>query len=299
VHLPRTIQVEGDSLFLGLVSVVRAGDEALARKAADILMGRAPWPREEIVIDRPTILGRLASHGIAAGNVQLSGADKVVVSRNEKTISAGEIARAAEAALQRRRPPVEGCRWRVLREPQAMIVPGFALMSLEAALVPHEITGEAKMEVAAVADGRRLGSQTVLFKLSYLHREAVAKSDLAPGTVLVPDNVEIRPVTSDVPAPVDWTAPYGLALVQAVRAGGVIRPTILRSPRATVVVRRGENVVMRVQGACFLVRGLGQAMEDGKVGDAIKVRNIDSGRTIVAKVAPDGAVEPVFGEGRS
>jgi hypothetical protein len=76
VHLPRTIQVEGDSLSLGLVSVVRAGDEALARKAADIPMGRAPWPREEIVIDRTTILGRLASHGIAAGDVQLSGSDK-------------------------------------------------------------------------------------------------------------------------------------------------------------------------------------------------------------------------------
>jgi flagella basal body P-ring formation protein FlgA len=63
---------------------------------------------------------------------------------------------------------------------------------------------------------------------------------------------------------------------------------------AGVAVRRGETVVMRLRGPGFLLTGLGQALEDGRPGGFIKVRNVDSSRVITAKVAADGSVEPVF-----
>ena len=39
---------------------------------------------------------------------------------------------------------------------------------------------------------------------------------------------------------------------------------------------------------------VGKAMQDGKVGEYIKIRNIDSQRILVAKVNSDRTVEPVF-----
>jgi flagella basal body P-ring formation protein FlgA len=41
---------------------------------------------------------------------------------------------------------------------------------------------------------------------------------------------------------------------------------------------------------------MGKAMEDGKAGDMIKVRNIDSQRVVLARVAADGTVEPLLNE---
>jgi flagellar basal body P-ring formation protein FlgA len=61
-----------------------------------------------------------------------------------------------------------------------------------------------------------------------------------------------------------------------------------------VAVHRNENVVMRIKGDGFLLTAMGLALEDGRPGAMIKVRNVDSGRVVMAKVAADGAVEPVF-----
>jgi flagella basal body P-ring formation protein FlgA len=296
VHLPRNVQVEADALSLGLVAVVCADDDALSRRAAAIPMGRAPLPKEEIVIDRATILGRLASSGIAASDVQLSGADKVVVARNEKTIAADEVARAAEGFLEKNRPAPQASRWLPTRAAQDMTVPAFEATRLEASLVPHEVTGEAKVEVAALAGGRRLAAQTVLFRLGYVQREAVTTADLSPGDVLTPGNVEIRTVLALAPPPDDWAPPYGFQAAQAMRIGTVVRPALVRSARPAVAVRRGENVAMRIRATGFSLRALGQALDDGRPGDLIKVRNVDSGRIVAARVAPDGDVEPIFDE---
>jgi len=275
---------------------VRAEDDALARLASGVPLGRAPGSKEQIAIDRPTILGRLASSGIPASSVQLSGADRVVVSRGEKTVPAADLVRAAESCLESQRPAPAGCRWVVARQPADLTVPACEGLVLEASGRPHDVTGEACIEVAAAAGGRRLAAQPVLFKLAYVHREAVAARDLAPGDVLAPENIALRTALAPAPAPADWTPPYGLAAAQAIRAGSVIRPALLRSPRAAAAVRRGENVVMRIQGQMFLLRGLGTALEDSPAGGLIRVRNADSGRVVVARVAGDGAVEPVLGE---
>ena len=294
VHLPRAVQVEGEALTLGAISVVRSGNAALAGSASAVPLGRAPLPKEEIVLDRPTILGRLGASGIAASDVLVSGADKVVVRRKEATWPAADLVKEAEACLAKNRPSPEGSAWRVIRPPQPVVGPSGREMRLEARLVPQDVTGEAKVEVAVMVDGRREAVQTVLFRLSYVQREAVAARDIPAGAVMTGENVTIRTVPSDSPPPVDWAPPLGQVATQTIRQGAVIRPSQARAPGAAVAVRRGEAVILRIRGAGFLLTGLGQALEDGRPGSLIKVRNTDSSRVVMAKVAADGTVEPVF-----
>jgi flagella basal body P-ring formation protein FlgA len=294
VHLPRAVQVEGDVLTLGAVAVVRSGSEALAGAASAIPMGRAPLAKEEIVLDRLTILGRLQASGISGSEVLVSGAEKVVVSRREITWPADDLVKAAEACLAKDRPSPAGSAWRVVRPPQDIIAPAGREAHLEAKLVPQDVTGEAKVEVAVTVDGRREAAQPVLFRLSYVQREAVAAVDISAGGLITSENVTIRTLLADAPPPADWAPPFGLVAAQPIRQGAVIRPTQAQPVAAGVAVRRGETVVMRLRGPGFLLTGLGQALEDGRPGGFIKVRNVDSSRVITAKVAADGSVEPVF-----
>lgn len=296
IHLPRAIQVEGQTLSLGAISVIRGEDAALAQRAGQVSLGRAPLPKEEIVLDRPTLLGRLASHGIGADRVLFSGAQKVAVSRKETAVSADEMVKAAEACLSQKRPSPPGCRWEVRRPVQALVVPSAGEVRLEARLADHDVAAEAKVEVAAVVGGRQAASQFLIFRMSYAQREAVAAADLAAGTVLTPENVTIRTAACDRAPAADWAAPFGLTTTQPIRAGTVIRPALVRAARPAVAVRRNEGVTMRIRGAGFTVTALGQALEDGRPGESIKVRNVDSNRVVVAKVAADGTVEPALSE---
>jgi flagellar basal body P-ring formation protein FlgA len=294
VYLPRVVQVEGESLTLGDVVVVRGDNEKLAATVAAISLGRTPLSKEEITLDRPTILGRLRANGVEASQVALSGADKVVVSRKEVVWPVGDLVKAAEACLAKDRPSPAGAAWRMTRPPSEIVAPAGREARLESRLVAQEVTGEAKVEVAVIVEGRRIATQTALFRLSYVCREAVATVDLAAGAVMTPENVTIRTVSSDVPPASDWTPPFGQVASQPIRQGAVIRSAQTRATSAGVAIHRNETVVMRIQGDGFLLTGMGLALEDGRPGTFIKVRNVDSGRVITAKVAPDGAVEPVF-----
>ena len=43
-----------------------------------------------------------------------------------------------------------------------------------------------------------------------------------------------------------------------------------------------------------MVTAVGMALQEGRTGECVKVRNTDSSRVIVCKVNADGTVEPVL-----
>jgi hypothetical protein len=63
---------------------------------------------------------------------------------------------------------------------------------------------------------------------------------------------------------------------------------------APKVVFRNQPVVIEIESSCLTVTAMGLPLEDGKVGQLIKVRNMDSKRDIIAKVRQDGTVSPVL-----
>jgi flagella basal body P-ring formation protein FlgA len=293
VHLPREAAAGGQALALADVAVIRAADADLVRRAEAVALGRAPWPGEQLVIDRPTVMGRLAASGIAAADVQWTGAEQVVVSRREAAVEAATIVRAAEARLAAERPAPAGARWVLQRTPPAALVPAGDLR-LGAGIAPHDVTGEAKVEVVTAVDGREAARAALVFRLQYDKQEAVATADIPAGALLTPQNVTLRTAGADAPQPADWVPPYGQRAVRAIRAGAVVLPSMGRAPQDPKVVRRGESVTMRIDAVGFSVLALGEALEDGRPGDCIRVRNVDSKRIVAARVAADGAVEPIF-----
>ena len=296
VHLPRSVSVDGERLSLGMISVVQAGDDTVAGKVAAIAMGRAPWSKERLAINRTTILGRLAANGLSRDKVHFSGAEQVVVTRNEEVISSDRIVKAAEAFLEKTRPaPIYSC-WRLLRRPTDVSVPAGTRITLKPRMLKHGVHPQARLEVAATSGDKTLATSTVLFRLAYRQRQLIAARDVPAGGVITPENTQLRTVTGDSPEPPDWAASYGQRAARMIPAGTVVRTGLVRPAKAEVLVRRNDSVVMRITGTLFQITALGQALENGGEGDFIKVRNVDSKRVLVAKVIHDGTVQPVCGE---
>jgi flagella basal body P-ring formation protein FlgA len=64
--------------------------------------------------------------------------------------------------------------------------------------------------------------------------------------------------------------------------------------KAAAAVKRNENVIIRIEKPGLSVTAVGKAMQEGRAGEVIKVRNVDSQRMILARVGEDGTVEPVL-----
>ena len=85
-----------------------------------------------------------------------------------------------------------------------------------------------------------------------------------------------------------------LAAKQPLAANSVIQPKAPAPVVLPILVRRDGDVAIEIRVGTLTVRAMGQAMQDGRAGECIKVRNADSKRIITAKVKEDGTVQPVF-----
>jgi len=296
VHLPRSVEADGRMLHLGDIAVLQGPDGALVSSCGRIGMGRAPWSGERLVITRPTVVARLATHGVRGDRVRFTGSAEVAVTRGEAVTSSETVAEAARAFLVRSRPAPTECRWRLVRKPDPIRTPAGSAVSLSARPAPHHALGEAKVTVVAEGGGRQVGASEVLFRMTYLRRRLVAARDIGPGEVVSPENTRIEKARADRPDPGAWSAPYGEKAARLIPAGQEVRPGLVRAAAAEVLVHRNEGVVMTIRGDRFCVTAVGKALENGRPGDVVKVQNVDSGRVVLARVARDGTVEPVMAE---
>jgi len=295
IHLPRTVQVEGDSLTVGSIGVLACKDSELADNAGAVAMGRAPWSREEMVIDRRTILSRLAASGIDRRWVKLSGAHQVKVRRKEQFIGVDRIIRAAEAFLEKSQEQSDESSWQLVGKPKELVAKGSKDFELKAQLARKISENRLSVEVAAVADGAKLSSGELIFQKAYLRRQVVVVKEIPADSAITPENTRIRTLSS-MNKPTEWVSPYGKVARRLLRTGTVIGPSLLTDKKGQIIVRRGQTVVMRIKGLGFTLSTIGQVLKDGAAGDFIKVRNIDTKRIVSAKVQFDGTVTPIVEE---
>jgi flagella basal body P-ring formation protein FlgA len=118
--------------------------------------------------------------------------------------------------------------------------------------------------------------------------------DIPAGAVIGPENVKIEKHVSDYPEPANWVLPYGLVAKRRLAAKSVVLSSMVEPVKPPVVVKRNQNVVIRIDMYGLVITAMGKTMQDGRAGEYIRVRNVDSRRIILAKVSEDGTVEPVF-----
>ncbi len=117
-----------------------------------------------------------------------------------------------------------------------------------------------------------------------------------PKVVVYPGDIIRDDMIADLPA--QTATGYGpFAESRSDVVGKMARRTLLPGaaiPLAGVdnprLVANGAEVELVYKEAGLTIVTSGSAMEDGKAGDVIKVRNSDSGVTVTGAVQPDGSV---------
>jgi flagella basal body P-ring formation protein FlgA len=292
IYLPRELTIKDSNLTLGRVSIIQ-GSESLVAKASEIPLGRISVPGQEIVLDRNMILGRLACNGIPASRVILTGSEKITIKQQNTTISGSEFISLANSFLEKNPFNNTVCKWNPIRKPKDFIVSeGSKDIKLFPRLVRTSVKNQARVEIAVLSESKKIGVRQVTFAMIYECHQAVTKVDIPEGGVISPENIKIEKIQSNDPESADWKPPYGLVAKRPLPAGTVLISNMLESLEPPVILKRNQNVVIRIERPGFLVTAMGIAMQNGRAGDYIKVRNTDSQRIILARIKEDGTVEP-------
>lgn len=292
VHLPREITVQGSLLTLGQIGVLR-GDPSQVAAAGRIGLGQLSTPGQRAVLDRPTILSRLASSGIPADRVRLTGAETVAIRRFHRVISSEELVEIGRTFL-RQHPPATRIHDAVspVRPKDVVLSSDVADLQVTPRFIRSQARGVVAVQIVVTADGNEVGVRDLSFRLKYQVRRAVTTREIAEGTVLTSEDVKIETIVSEQPEPAGWRPPYGLVAVRKLAENTELRADLVVAAQTPIVVQRNRGVVIRIEQPGLTITANGIALQEGRAGDLVKVKNADSSRVVVCKVNADGTVEP-------
>jgi flagella basal body P-ring formation protein FlgA len=294
IYLPGEIIIESNAPNLGQVAIIR-GDELLTAKAEKITLGRISSPGQKITIDRPTLLSRLACSGIPASQVTLTGAEKITVSQQHQIIKGGEFIENALVFLKNNPADASICQYDPIRIPQDLILSDVnENIRLSPCLAASSIKNQVKVIVSVFSGNTEIGSREIMFLLKYNCRRVVAQVDIPLGAIISPENVKIEKTVSNYPELANWIVPYGFVARRQLPANTILSADMVGPVKPQVLLKRNQTILIKVDRLGLFVTAIGKALQDGGVGEYIKVQNLNSQRIITAKVNEDGSVEPVF-----
>ncbi len=296
IYLPREIVIDKDTIATNSIVVMR-GDEKLIAKARGTSLGKFSKTGQEIIIDRNTILSRLASNGIKASSVSFSGAEKVTVKRDEETISGNDFVEVARSFLKSDPTVSLADEINLVRKPKDWVLPD---RSSSVKLVPRKsgygTKAWGKVWVAVVKDGVETGGYELVFNIKYKQQRLKAVTDIVKGTAISFKNTQIETFMANVAPRVGWSPPYGQIAKRLIRKGNIVGGNKIGDIEIPVSIKRKQLVVIKIETPGISISNIGQAQADARTGELVKVKVGDGrgARMIVGRVKSDGTIEPVF-----
>ncbi len=155
---------------------------------------------------------------------------------------------------------------------------------------PGKLLGRVLFAVTTKQARRNTFVQWVLADIARIQEVVVATQSLKRHHVITRGDLGIQKIRIQnraIPYATDPNHLLGLRMMRSIRMGRAIRtdrleeaPVILRGDRITLSLRRGG----------LSISTTGKAKEDGLQGALIKVTNLDSRKTVIAKVIGPGHV---------
>ncbi len=294
IYLPRSKVITAPNISLEDIAIITGMNRILSDKARAVKLGRAPFPGEKITLSRQVILAQLATSGIYSEYVKMTGAEQVQVRRDSSTIASDDFINSAEEFVKAKFANDEVV-WKLVRKPEGLNIAGKVKVELFCSELQSQANGQVRVIVDVIdkADGKNLGNRELLFDLKYRTQRVVATADIEQGQVVSAENGRLEATLVDR-RPEEISLPFGLKAIKRIQRGAVITNSMVFEPEPAVLVERNRTVRIKVVGPNWRITTIGLALQNGRCGDAIRVRNVDSKRIIIARVDKTGDVVPIM-----
>ena len=277
--------------------LVMRGDEKMIEKVSGTSLGKFSKTGQEIIIDRNTILSRLASSGIKSSSVSFSGSERVTVKRDEETISGEDFVEVARSFLMSDATISLADEINLVRMPRDWVLPD---RSSSVKLVPRKsgygTKAWGKVWVAVVKDGVETGGYELVFNIKYKQQRTVAVTDINKGAAINSRNTKIETFMANTVAPMGWSPPYGQVARRLIRKGSIVGGNMTGNIEIPITLKRNQLVVIKIETPGISISNIGQVQADARTGELVKVKVGDgrAARVIVGRVKSDGTIEPIF-----
>ena len=295
VSLHAESTVRGPEIRLREIADIHADDPSAAERLGAIEVGRAPLPGLSRTLDQAYLKSRLRLAGVDLRQIVLDAPPSISVATASQAVSASELFSAVRDTIVAARPE-DAARLAIQSAASAGAPLAVPAGRLELRVRPrpgNEWTGSVSAPVEIWIDETLHRTVFVPVKITQVTEVLVAVRGVPRGTPLTGDDVRIerREVGTGQEPLRDVSSLAGRQAARPIAAGEVLMVASVEQP---ALVKRGEVVLLAVEGRGLRAVTQGEAKEDGKEGQLIRVRNLTSNREVYGQVDGPRSVRILF-----
>jgi len=291
ITMKGAVEVDGSQVRLGDVATIEGVPPAEAKEMAQLALASAPKPGRSKEIDRDYMLAKLHQQGYPVRQMLFQGPRSSMATRSAQSIDSEMLEAKLRSSIESSMP------WKAA-DTVIDIQPPADVLALPTGKIDvrfepdndYRYVGDETFRTTVAVDGNPCKTLYLRASVHPFEHVAVAVRDIKRGDPIQDgDFAMVRKDLAELSDGffTDRAAIRGLIAARTISAGSAIS---LRCVDRPVVIKRGKIVTAEVAGRGFRVTAIVKAMDNGRVGDVVRLTNVDSRKILTGEVADENIV---------
>ncbi|MBM7556999.1 flagellar basal body P-ring formation chaperone FlgA [Halanaerobacter jeridensis] len=294
IIIPSQVQVPTLNIKLNSIAEIK-GSSAFKEQVKDLSLGQTPYPGYQRVIYRDDVIYALRQENINVGQINLRIPYQFTVRADYNPLAIDKLSEYGRQYIKSNlKYDEEKIEIETLNPPEELLVPQGKINFKVVKNYNRRLLGVNMLPIKVLVDGQLYRKFYIKFSTKLRVQVLIPKKRLEQGQSLTADlfvqrerlltNAPDRYVSS-------FQALENKVLTRTLAAEQILTNDMLATPQ---LVTRWQKVKIVAKVGGVVVTTTGKALENGRKGDIIKVKNTNSNQTIEAKVVAPNEVEVVI-----
>jgi len=296
ISLKDSARIMSEDVFLGDIADIRGGDEKTGEMLKNLKICTSPLPGKSRAVKKSYIklkvLRIFKADGDTGIDLNISGPEKVELVRNSNVL---DTARLKEETIKFISSKLGGkyikTEISILKMPENLSLPAGDITFDLSKNQQDEYYGKISLACDIMANGEQYRRVNVLADVrAYIKVYRLIK-DAPRGEALDPSMVEeaVEDIASVSKGVITDPAELSVSKAATFLTSGTVLTRYLLDKLPDV--NRGDDIKILVKFGNVTATTYGKALQEGSIGELIKIRNSDSKKDLVGKVVDKGTVE--------
>lgn len=293
VHSNSTIK--GETIYLGDIATFKPSNDKRVKKLKKIEISVAPAPNTFSRINRDLLVYKISPFTSGEHDISMNAPENITVYRSGQIVNSETIEKIYRDYVMAHSPWARG-KISIVRinTPGDITLPHGKLSWDVEERQDNNFTGNVSLLIDFIVNGVSARKIITSGQISISRNVVKAARDINFGQIISKDDIIV--VTENksyfpkdaISSPKDA---IGKRATRRIQANQTIDARMVEYPP---MINKGDRVIIKAENNLICVTATGEALEEGSLGKEIRVKNINSGKELIAKVIKPDLVEVNF-----
>ena len=289
------LEIDGDIVYFGDIATFEPADDSRVKRLKAVEITASPSPDTFRRINRDLILYKIAHLINEDQGIRFSAPDSIIIERTAQVIEGETIEKIFQDYVYDNAPwEKDQIVIEKINTPPSIALPKGELDWEIDEKNNNDFIGNTSLLIDFKVDGESQRKLIVSGKISVIREVVKAARNIERGDIITAgDIIQVsekrryfkKSLIDNIKEVV------GKRATRRIQADQSIQARMFEVPPA---VEKGDRVVIKAENNELLITASGKALEEGCVGDQIRVLNVSSGREIIATITTTDLVEVKF-----